>query len=83
MEKFPLIDLEARQRVTGRKQAQAVQRERLSGETPRNGMMRQSGLRYNCETEAAEGMPKSFPAIRKNGHKSNRMWRDIYGNAGV
>ena len=33
MEKFYLIDLEAQQWATGRKQAQAVQRERLSEKT--------------------------------------------------
>ena len=33
MEKFSLIDLEAQQWATGRKQAQAVQRERLSEKT--------------------------------------------------
>lgn len=43
-----LIDLEARQRATGRKQAQAVQRERLS-ERARysNSVMRQSEPSYN------------------------------------
>lgn len=46
--KPPLIDLEARQRATGRKQAQAVQRERLSeGARHSRGVMRQSEPRHN------------------------------------
>lgn len=40
--KSPLIDLEARKRATGRKQAKAVQRERLSEGTRTQCAMRQS-----------------------------------------
>lgn len=46
VDKSPLIDLEAQKWATGRKQAKAVQRERLS-EGTRATVMRQSEPRYN------------------------------------
>ena len=52
MEKFSLIDLEAQQWATGRKQAQAVQRERLSEKTSCKG--RCDSLNSDITKEVAE-----------------------------
>lgn len=52
MEKFSLIDLEAQQWATGRKQAQAVQRERLSEKTSFAG--RCDSLNSNITKKVAE-----------------------------
>jgi hypothetical protein len=53
-----LIDLEPQKWATGRKQAQAVQRERLSDWAP-NWVMRQSDLRYNCQEGGEEDLKRS------------------------
>ena len=58
--KFPLIDLETQKWATGRKQANAVQRERLSEETLIL-VMRQSDLGYNF-LRRLRGQMKSCPA---------------------
>ncbi len=97
MEKPILIDLEAQRWATGRKQAKAVQRERLNESAPFIRVMRQSELRYNL-IEAAEGMPKSFPASYevikvtdlsmryKATERYSEGWTDprtVFGTAGV
>jgi hypothetical protein len=74
--KSDLIDLETRKRVTGRKQAKAVQRERLSDRT-RKGC---DSLNSAITAEKAERrIRRSSPAYQtKIGHQSNRLNNQTY-----
>lgn len=66
-----LIDLEAQAWATGRKQAQAVQRERLSDWALGNPVMRKSGLPHNAELKG-EREDEEPPRHENRGHQSNR-----------
>jgi len=74
MEKFSLIDLEISKEMTGRKQAQAVQRERLSEKTSCKG--RCDSLNSDITKEVAEfGSKNSEPPemVSKPKAESNRL----------
>lgn len=72
VDKSSLIDLEAQQWVTGRKQASAVQRERLSGKTPIGDATVWPPAITAHET--GEGDPKRLPRLQVAGHVSNRSY---------
>lgn len=64
MEKFSLIDLETRQRATGRKQAQAVQRERLSERTSFAGGCDSLNSDYN-QMKSESGIRSGAAALKR------------------